>query len=247
MWKRLWEDVRSTVVQYLILSVLAGFVAAFATSYSGTQKVAGPMTPVVLAYLFVFTFVAVLATINQIGEIRDREARRRKEQQEQLLKNRQPSPDEIRTKIQEVLQRGPFSIQVMPTPANTHWQLQVTDANRLVYFVTHDASGAIVIAAGVGIAPEQLQEFRQIIEEPNSVFLEDLQMELAKLGVQFQVEGPPFRGVEVLDTLTVDEALTSSRLVESLSLVRRSTIFVITFARRSTLLRRRQSLPQGSV
>src|SRR5215472_7076141 len=95
-----WSDVRSFLVGYYLAPVLGGLGAIAASLYGGVQKVAGPMTPLVLGYLFVFIFTVILVLINLTEEIRDRRERRR-------LSNR--TPQEIKTDVRDWLMRNGFA------------------------------------------------------------------------------------------------------------------------------------------
>jgi hypothetical protein len=223
VWGSVWG-----VIGPLVVGAAGGFLLS---RYQALQKVAGALTPLVAAYLGVFTFVCILVTINQLAEMQERGLRLRKERQE-------PSPEEIRQYVNDALQAAGHSVALSTPSIDREWKLIVTDQNGAGYAVSLRGTPLrLIIGHKLEYIDAALAELTRIIQSPNSTLLDDLHLELARLGVQFKTDAP-FSGVELVDDLPAREAMESHRFIDTFGIVQRARILTeVSIHRAITLYR----------
>jgi hypothetical protein len=211
-WDRIKSAVLDNVVSYILAAVVSG-VAAGAALYPSIKAIAGRWAPYLVAYTILFVFLAVLLSVNQVQQIAAR-ARMRK------AANRTPAM--IESQIREWLYGFGFEIKDDAKPSS-HFQMVARDDQGMrIVILQNIGRPYITIATTIVLANDEIgNRARATLANPRSTVLNDLAIQLAQLGVEFDLQGSPMERIVIQHKVIFDETMTALKIYREMMLVRR--------------------------
>jgi hypothetical protein len=214
--RRLLADLVTQVIGTLLF---AAIVAVWTARQPSLKQWAGPVGVAV----FIGTVALSFLLYNQFAIFRDRK------KSERLL-----TPLEIEKRVRDWLYRRKFTVANDPQ-SYAHFQLVCTDYEGLKVTIMQlrDEPYLTIISKAIWEDNESGAVVRQMIEAPGSTFLEDLSIELAQLGVGYEVMGSPPREILIEQKVLFDESVTELEFLRHILLIRRGLDLVMSLMKRS--------------
>lgn len=219
----LWTAVWNAIIGYLVPLALVGSGAVVLSLYRTIRKETGPLAPLIVGYLFVFTFVVILVTFNQLQEIQDRNQRAR-------LARRTPA--ELANEIPTWLYQSGFTITNNPQ-ADMEFQLVAQDpTGRRISIGKYPGDPYVSLTTQLAIQPADYPTVDALVPRPDSPLTLDLVIEVSKLGLIYDGIGYPLRTITLAEKLPFNESLNQYTFLNSFLRVRHGLALV-----RSMILR----------
>lgn len=219
----LWNAIWNAIVSYLVPLALVGSGAIAVSLYRTVRKATGPMAPLIIGYLFVFLFVVILVTFNQLQDIQDRKQRARLVQR---------TPAQLVGEIPSWLYQSGFTITNDPQP-NVEFHFIAQDpTQRRISIGQIRGDPYISLSTQLVIQPEQYARIDRLVPRPDAPFALDLVIAVSKLGLVYDGIGYPLRVITLTEKLPFNDTLTQFTFLDGFLRIRHGLIVV-----RSMILR----------
>ena len=151
-------------------------------------------------------------------------------------KRRSTKIERIETVVRDWLHRYQFSVRDDPQP-NAVFQLVARDEQGRPVVVSQLRSELfLTLGARLLVTREDQQRLDPITRDENLTLLEDLKIEMARIGVEFIGIQHPLREIIIQEKIPCDDTLTELTFMQNVMFIRRIQVLIGEFLRRAMKL-----------